>query len=58
MKKILNPEVWFFLFFTGLLLLNWPFLAIAHKKAWLYLTGIWAFFIGAIALFTFIYRER
>ncbi|MFN3740567.1 MAG: hypothetical protein ACK4TF_07845 [Thermodesulfovibrionales bacterium] len=33
MKRVWNPEVWFFLFFTGLLVFNWPFLAIAYKKA-------------------------
>jgi len=57
MKKA-SPDLWFFIFLSGLLAFNWPFLAIAYKQAWLYLTIMWAVFIGLIALFSFTLKER
>jgi hypothetical protein len=40
-----NKEVWFFLFFLGTLLFNWPFLDIFSMSLPVYLFGTWAVFI-------------
>lgn len=40
-----NREFWFFLFFVGLMLLNWPFLDIFNMVLPLYFLGVWSLFI-------------
>ena len=46
-----NKELWFFLFLLGILLFNWPFLAIFSLGLPHYLFGVWGAFIIAIGIF-------
>jgi hypothetical protein len=46
-----NREMWFFLFFLGTLLLNWPFLSIFSLSLPLYLFGVWGLFIITVSIF-------
>jgi hypothetical protein len=45
-----NKEVWFFLFFLGTLLFNWPFLDIFSMSLPVYLFGTWAVFILMVSI--------
>lgn len=40
-----NKEIWFFLFFFGVLLFNWPFLEVFALSLPYYLFIIWGVFI-------------
>ena len=40
-----NKEIWFFLFFFGVLLFNWPFLEVFDLSLPYYLFIIWGVFI-------------
>jgi hypothetical protein len=40
-----NKEIWFFLFFFGVLLFNWPFLEIFDLSLPYYLFVVWGVFI-------------
>ncbi len=40
-----NKEIWFFLFFLGVLLFNWPFLEVFDLSLPYYLFIIWGVFI-------------
>ncbi len=40
-----NKEIWFFLFFFGVLLFNWPFLEVFDLSLPYYLFVIWGVFI-------------
>lgn len=44
-----NAELWVFIFFLGLLGLNWPILEIFHLDVVTYLFVFWFFFIGLVA---------
>jgi len=44
-------EAWFFLFFLGTLLLNWPFLDIFSMSLPAYLFGTWGIFIFIVSIF-------
>jgi len=46
-----NKELWFFIFFIGTLLFNWPFLDIFSMSLPLYLFGTWGFFIIIVSVF-------
>jgi len=46
-----NKELWFFIFFIGTLLLNWPFLDIFSMSLPLYLFGTWGLFIIIVSVF-------
>jgi hypothetical protein len=45
-----TKELWFFLFFLGCLLFNWPVLSIFDLSLPLYLFVLWAVFILVIRL--------
>jgi hypothetical protein len=45
-----NKELWFFLFFLGVLLLNWPFLEIFDLHLPYYLFIIWGAFIFVVGM--------
>jgi hypothetical protein len=45
-----NKEVWFFLFFLGTLLFNWPFLDIFSLTLPAYLFGTWGLFIFIVGI--------
>lgn len=40
-----NPEIWVFIFFLGLLGMNWPLLEIFNVEVASYLFVFWLFFI-------------
>jgi len=46
-----NKELWFFLFFVGTLLFNWPFLDIFNLSLPLYLFGLWGLLIILVGFF-------
>jgi len=46
-----NKETWFFIFFLGTLLLNWPFLEIFSLTLPAYLFGTWGLFIFIVSIF-------
>jgi len=48
---MLTRDVWFFLFFAGLFMFNWPMLAIAGGALPVYIFAAWAGFIILILLF-------
>lgn len=45
-----NKEIWFFLFFLGVLLFNWPFLEIFDLSLPYYLFVIWGLFIIVVGV--------
>lgn len=45
-----NKELWFFLFFCGVLLLNWPFLEIFDLSLPYYLFGVWGALIIVLGM--------
>ncbi len=45
-----NKELWFFLFFFGVLLFNWPFLEIFDLSLPYYLFIIWGVFIIVVGV--------
>jgi len=47
-----NKETWLFLFFSGLLCFNWPFLEIFRHSLPLYFFLMWAGFILIVFLLT------
>lgn len=53
-----SKEFWPFLFFTGLLLMNWPFLQIFGKMLPLYFILVWAGFIAAVGLSIFLINKK
>jgi len=48
--KIISNEIWPFLFFLGLLFLNWPFLDLFKPYLPYYLFIIWGLFILIVRL--------
>jgi len=46
-----NKELWFFIFFTGILLFSWPFLDIFNMVLPYYLFGMWGAFIACVGVF-------
>ena len=47
---MISNEIWPFLFFLGLLLLNWPLIDLFKPYLPYYLFFVWAFFILAVGL--------
>ena len=45
-----NTEIWVFIFFLGLLSLNWPFLEIFYTTAVSYLFVTWILLIVLVAI--------
>lgn len=45
-----NKELWFFLFFCGVLLFNWPFLEIFDLSLPYYLFSVWAALIIVLGM--------
>lgn len=46
----MNKEVWFFIFFLGMLFFNWPVLEIFRLSLPYYFFSAWAIFIAIIFL--------
>ena len=47
-----QKERWLFLFLVGVLVLNWPFLAVFRSNLPLYLSVVWLLLIAAICYFS------
>jgi len=47
---MLNKEIWPFLFFVGLIFLNWPFLEIFKSCSPYYFFIVWALFILVVGV--------
>lgn len=45
-----NKELWFFIFFFGVLLFNWPFLEIFDLSLPYYLFVVWGAFIIVVGM--------
>lgn len=50
-SEIKNKEAWFFIFFLGTLLFNWPFLDIFTLSLPAYLFFTWGLFILVVGIF-------
>ncbi len=54
----MNKEIWFFIFFLGLLFFNWPVLEIFRLSLPYYLFIAWAIFIAITGLLITLSRKR
>ncbi|TAL23021.1 MAG: hypothetical protein EPN94_10125 [Nitrospirae bacterium] len=53
-----SKELWPFLFLTGALLFNWPFLDIFSMSLPYYLFGMWGLYIAVVGIFITVIRRQ
>jgi len=56
-QTIMRRDVWFFLFFLGVLLFGWPLMSIFRNGMAIYLFTVWLVFIVLILIIS-IFSER